>query len=153
MDMEHNTDPVNSPFHYSRYRFTCEPKDFTKYLPHPLASAIEYIIRAPYKQNELEDLQKALFWLNELLETEWFWHTNCDGEMKLWLVPLSYDATSIRYRAVAWAMAALSQEVLELVDDDPCVIFKDRVEELVERIKNRVQKLLEKQECKPEKTF
>ena len=63
------TDNVNSPDHYARYRFECEPKDLTKYLPHPLASAIEYIIRAPFKGNEIEDLRKACFWLGEFART------------------------------------------------------------------------------------
>ena len=67
------TDNVNHPSHYERFRFTCEPKDFTKHLPHPLASAVEYIIRAPHKGNELEDLEKACFWLNEFLNTPEFW--------------------------------------------------------------------------------
>nr|DAE90751.1 MAG TPA: nucelotide kinase [Caudoviricetes sp.] len=67
------TDAVNRPDHYARYRFECEPKDLTKFLPHPLASAIEYIIRAPFKGSELEDLQKARFWLLEFVNTTEFW--------------------------------------------------------------------------------
>ena len=67
------TDNVNHPRHYARYRFECEPKDLTKFLPHPLASAIEYIIRAPFKGSELEDLQKARFWLLEFVNTIEFW--------------------------------------------------------------------------------
>lgn len=67
------TDNVNYPDHYARYRFECEPKDLTKFLPHPLASAIEYIIRAPFKGSELEDLQKARFWLLEFVNTTEFW--------------------------------------------------------------------------------
>ena len=67
------TDNVNSPSHYARYRFECEPKDLTKFLPHPLASAIEYIIRAPFKGSELEDLKKARFWLLEFVNTTEFW--------------------------------------------------------------------------------
>ena len=73
------TDNVNSPDHYARYRFECEPKDLTKYLPHPLASAIEYIIRAPFKGNEIEDLRKACFWLGEFVGTSSFWDEADDG--------------------------------------------------------------------------
>lgn len=74
------TDNVNSPSHYARYRFECEPKDLTKYLPHPLASAIEYILRAPFKGNELEDLQKARFWLLEFCNTQNFWRKSDDSD-------------------------------------------------------------------------
>lgn len=74
------TDNVNSPDHYARFRFTCEPKDLTKFLPHPLASAIEYIIRAPFKGSELEDLQKARFWLLEFCNTQNFWRKADDSD-------------------------------------------------------------------------
>jgi hypothetical protein len=70
------TDNVNHPDHYARFRFECEPKDLTKHLPHPLASAIEYIIRAPFKGNEVEDLRKAFFWLNEFQSTDDFLATS-----------------------------------------------------------------------------
>lgn len=73
------TDNVNSPSHYARYRFECEPKDLTKYLPHPLASAIEYILRAPFKGNEIEDLKKARFWLREFKNTDGFWQSHPQG--------------------------------------------------------------------------
>lgn len=69
-------DLINHPEHYERNRFTCEPKDLTKYLPHPLASAVEYILRAPYKGTEETDLKKAVWWLKELLRTPTLW----DGE-------------------------------------------------------------------------
>ena len=73
------TDNVNHPDHYARYRFECEPKDLTKFLPHPLASAIEYIIRAPFKGSELEDLKKARFWLEEFSNTQRFWNGTFRG--------------------------------------------------------------------------
>lgn len=74
------TDNVNHPDHYARFRFSCEPKDLTKFLPHPLASAIEYIIRAPFKGSELEDLQKARFWLLEFCNTQKFWRKADDSD-------------------------------------------------------------------------
>ena len=66
-------DIINHPPHYEQARFTCEPMDLTTHLPHPLASAVGYIIRAPWKDNEKEDLSKAVFWLCHFLQTPSFW--------------------------------------------------------------------------------
>lgn len=60
---EENNDLVNHPAHYEKYRIVLEPVDLTERLPHPLASAIEYILRSPYKGSEKLDLQKAIWWL------------------------------------------------------------------------------------------
>lgn len=61
-------DKINHPSHYERSRFTCEPADLTSMLPHPIASAVEYIIRAPYKGTYREDMAKAVWWLKRSLE-------------------------------------------------------------------------------------
>lgn len=67
------SDPINHPDHYECNRFTCEPKDLTKWLVHPLASAVEYILRAPYKGTEEQDLKKAVWWLRELNKSPDLW--------------------------------------------------------------------------------
>lgn len=56
-------DLVNHPKHYAANRVEFEPVDLTERLPHPLASAVEYILRAPFKGSELLDLKKAVWWL------------------------------------------------------------------------------------------
>lgn len=94
-------DNVNSPAHYARFRVTIEPKDLTKFLPHPLASAIEYIMRAPFKGNEIEDLKKAAFWLRELLNTPELWSTQ-DGELQLNI--LSKSLNQVRMASLAMGM-------------------------------------------------
>lgn len=95
-------DNVNSPAHYARFRVTIEPKDLTKFLPHPLASAIEYIMRAPFKGNEIEDLKKAAFWLRELLNTSELWSETQDGEFQLNI--LSKSLNQVRMAALAMGM-------------------------------------------------
>lgn len=60
---EEKNDLVNHPAHYEKCRIVLEPVDLTERLPHALASAIEYILRAPYKGSEKLDLQKAIWWL------------------------------------------------------------------------------------------
>lgn len=61
--MDRENDLVDHPHHYVANRIIVEPVDLTELLPHPLASAVEYILRARFKGSELLDLQKALWWL------------------------------------------------------------------------------------------
>ena len=58
-------DIVNHPSHYESNSVKIEPIDITAVLPHPIASAFEYCIRAGKKENvpELQDLEKARFWV------------------------------------------------------------------------------------------
>lgn len=60
---EEKTDMVNHPSHYMACRIVLEPVDATELLPHPLASAVEYILRSLYKGSERQDLEKAVWWL------------------------------------------------------------------------------------------
>lgn len=60
---EEKIDLVNHPPHYMACRIVWEPVDATELLPHPLASAVEYILRSPYKGSEKQDLEKAVWWL------------------------------------------------------------------------------------------
>ena len=61
--MDRENDLVDHPSHYVANRIIIEPVDLTELLPHPLASAVEYILRAPFKGSELLDLRKAVWWL------------------------------------------------------------------------------------------
>lgn len=56
-----NRDMVDHPRHYNRY--TVEVIDIIEDLPFPLGSAIKYIMRAPWKLDETEDLEKAAWYL------------------------------------------------------------------------------------------
>lgn len=60
------TDSVASPNYYVSDAPTLEPMDLTMRLPHPLASAFEYVYRAGKKPGvaALTDLQKAQVWLS-----------------------------------------------------------------------------------------
>lgn len=64
------SDIVNHPTHYQQNTIHVEPIDITSRLPHPIASAFEYCIRAGKKEGVPEeiDLKKALFWLNHFHE-------------------------------------------------------------------------------------
>lgn len=66
---------VNHPAHYERFRVSFEPADISAKLPHPLASAFEYILRAPYK-NGAEDYRKAEWWLHRIYQDRDAWGTS-----------------------------------------------------------------------------
>lgn len=135
------TDNVNHPSHYERFRFTCEPKDFTKFLPHPLASAVEYFIRAPHKGNEVEDLQKAVFWLHELLTTDYYWDLG-DSRNLLYTYASSVERIT-EFRAVAYGLACKCPEISELLCMEmPERITKVRVERFLDYIGDRIAMLL-----------
>lgn len=135
------TDNVNHPSHYSRFRFTCEPKDFTKHLPHPLASAVEYIIRAPHKGNELEDLEKACFWLNEFLNTPEFWLKQPEeGGERIYCRPLTRITAA--YYAAAWALFSQCPILqMYLADPNPGRPSKQSVSDLLCDLQARVREL------------
>lgn len=63
-----SADPVNQPQHYLVSTIHLQPIELTARLDSCLGQALQYIIRAPYKDSELEDLRKADFYLNKWLE-------------------------------------------------------------------------------------
>lgn len=69
------TDIINHPSHYADQGVMVEPIELTSRLPHPLASAFEYAIRAGKKEGspELVDLKKARFWLNFYIDNQLWW--------------------------------------------------------------------------------
>lgn len=142
------TDNVNHPDHYARYRFECEPKDLTKYLPHPLASAIEYIIRAPFKGNELEDLKKAVWWLTEFQNTDEFWIPQYALKEKHYFCRLLKSVDHIKVSAAAFAiMSRCGILRFGLFDyeagkyDFPRYIQKSQVETLIEKVDERIKEI------------
>lgn len=72
-------DNVNHPSHYTWLKDKCgiEVIDITRHLDFCLGNAIKYILRAGHKQDasmselnkEIEDLQKAIFYINDKIET------------------------------------------------------------------------------------
>lgn len=68
-------DMVNHPSHYTWLKELCgvEVIDITRHLDFDLGNAIKYILRAGHKseqgynniEKEIEDLQKALFYIND----------------------------------------------------------------------------------------
>lgn len=56
-------DPVNHPRHYTSHPSGIEAIEVTRHMTFNLGNAVKYIWRAGLKENEVEDLQKAMFYL------------------------------------------------------------------------------------------
>lgn len=54
-------DPVNNPSHYALHTMQCI--DVVKYLPFNVGNAIKYMWRHQHKNNPVEDLKKALWYV------------------------------------------------------------------------------------------
>lgn len=54
-------DAVNHPPHYKQYNY--EVIELTENLDFCIGNACKYILRAPYKQNERQDLEKAIWYM------------------------------------------------------------------------------------------
>ena len=59
-------DPVNHPSHYTQYEH--EVIELTEKLDFCLGNAAKYILRAEYKGNEEEDLNKAIWYLDRYVK-------------------------------------------------------------------------------------
>ena len=60
-------DPVNHPSHYKQYT-GFEVIDITEQLNFNRGNAVKYILRAGFKDDEMEDLRKAQFYINREIE-------------------------------------------------------------------------------------
>lgn len=61
------SDNVNHPTHYLKAAVTIEPIELTSRMTSCIGQALQYIFRAPYKGNQIEDLKKAVFYLKKQL--------------------------------------------------------------------------------------
>ena len=66
--MQANKDMVNSPKHYNQGKFEVIDVIEDWKLGFNLGNAIKYIARAEYKNNRLEDLRKARWYLEREIE-------------------------------------------------------------------------------------
>lgn len=64
------SDPVNHPSHYVKQAATIEPIEVLRFAPFDLGNALKYMIRAGHKENELQDLKKAEWYLKCAIKTQ-----------------------------------------------------------------------------------
>lgn len=58
-------DPVNHPAHYTAHPSGIECIDVTRHMNFNLGNAMKYIWRADLKADAIEDLRKAVWYLND----------------------------------------------------------------------------------------
>lgn len=89
------TDNVNHPSHYLKAAVTIEPIELTARLDSCLGQALQYVMRAPFKGNEIEDLKKAIFYLekSQFVKIPWGKYKKADGAVFV-LAMLFYEKTS-----------------------------------------------------------
>jgi len=64
------TDRINHPPHYTKFQPEVIQIIESYQLGYHLGNVIKYLLRAPYKSNELEDLRKARWYLDRYIETK-----------------------------------------------------------------------------------
>jgi len=57
-------DVVNHPQHYTIHPSGIETIEITEHMNFCLGNVIKYLMRAPYKGKQIEDLEKAAWYLN-----------------------------------------------------------------------------------------
>lgn len=68
MNLEHINDPVNQPAHYRQHPSGIEVIQITEHETFLRGNILKYVLRAPYKGNELQDLEKAQWYLSRELD-------------------------------------------------------------------------------------
>ena len=61
-------DPVNKPSHYCSHPSGIECIQITEYMGFCLGNAIKYLWRADLKGNDIQDLEKAIFYIKREIE-------------------------------------------------------------------------------------
>ena len=61
-------DPVNHPKHYTTHPSGIECIEITRHMGFNLGNAMKYIWRADLKNNAVEDLEKAIWYIKDEIE-------------------------------------------------------------------------------------
>lgn len=140
------TDLINHPPHYEANKYICEPCDLSLMLPHPFASACEYMIRAPYKGTEAQDYRKAAWWLQKAIDTPEFWDD--DDCLDFWGYSMFEEAKLL---AAIYAMNSKSARIgyLFLSDGVPVCASKQTVLHLIAELTDEADRLEGKQNDEP----
>lgn len=111
------SDMINHPPHYEKHTIVIEPITILEKLPFTVGNVFKYIIRAKDKGNELEDLKKALWYLDRSFKNRMF-----DLEENMYLVVFCFsDNEILSYFANRYPF-------------DPCAAWEDLERELKQRI-------------------
>ena len=65
MQSNKSNDLVNNPSHYTSHPSGVEAIEITRWMNYNLGNVIKYVWRADLKENNVQDLEKAQFYLND----------------------------------------------------------------------------------------
>ena len=65
---EKMTDVVNHPIHYTSHPSGIEVIQITEHMGFCLGNAIKYVMRSEYKGKQIEDLKKAIWYIEKKIE-------------------------------------------------------------------------------------
>ena len=68
LDKTTQPDPVNNPVHYNNHPSGVECIDITRHMGFNLGNAMKYIWRADLKNNAIQDLKKAVWYLKDEIQ-------------------------------------------------------------------------------------
>jgi hypothetical protein len=68
IDNVNTVDNVNNPSHYTSHKSGTECIEITRHMSFNLGNATKYIWRCDLKKDAIEDLRKAIFYLNDEIE-------------------------------------------------------------------------------------
>lgn len=111
------TDNVNHPSHYTALGMKCECGrnieviKITERLGFVVGNAVKYILRAPYKGSELEDLQKAQWYLKREIK-----RVKREAKAAAKAAQAAIDAQAAADLALAWAED--EQALAEQIEDE-----------------------------------
>ena len=63
--MKPSTDMVNNPTHYTSHPSGIEAIEVTRHMNFNVGNAMKYLWRSGLKENGIQDLQKARFYIND----------------------------------------------------------------------------------------
>lgn len=61
-------DPVNHPSHYTWHPSGIEVIQITEHMNFCLGNAIKYVLRSDHKKDQIQDLEKAVWYINREIE-------------------------------------------------------------------------------------
>lgn len=111
-----DTDNVNHPSHYTMYEH--EVIELTRSLSFDAGNACKYIIRAPFKDANKQDLEKALWYAKDFLNSKINVSDYTNDQRKQILALASYFATQIESRKGIFPAFAKLLIVIVGIDTD-----------------------------------
>lgn len=128
-----DNDSVNHPSHYTMYEH--EVIELTRNLSFDAGNACKYIIRAPFKDANKQDLEKALWYAKDFLNSKVNVSDYTNDQRKQILALASYFATQIESRKgifPAFAKLLIIIVGIDINPSKPTTLVKEMLSTVIE---------------------